>query len=149
MIIEQRKATQLVICCISAIVAVCMFGTGAKAAMLTNIEGTILVNQGNGFKPVVEAALLNPGDRIHADNGAAFVVYENNCSEKVGPHQTVLVLAEPPVCSLKDGAVASDVSEPAVLPGDAIAAGSLLAFGGGVAAALANSGGDVSPSVSP
>ena len=138
MIINRQKATRLPKCCISAIVATALFVTSAEAAVLTNIEGTILVDHGNGFKPVAGSALVVPGDRVHAANGATSVLYENNCSEKVGPNQTVLVLAEPPACSLKDGVIANDTTSD--FTADVFTAGSLLAFGGGVAAALASSG---------
>jgi hypothetical protein len=121
--------------------------TNAPGAALTNVEGSVQVDHGNGFKPVTEPVLLVPGDRVFGNTGAASFLYEDNCFEKMKPNQMVIVLAEPPACSLKDGGIANAPSDSPDLPADAFTAASLLAFGGGVAAALANSG--TGSSVSP
>ena len=144
MTIDRLKGTRLPKCCILAIVATIFGFTTTDGAQLTIIEGLVQIDHGNGFKPVVGSALALPGDRVRTGTGAAYLVYENNCSEKIGPGQTLVVLAVPPACSLKDGAIESDAS---ILPADAFTAGSLVAFGGGVAAALASSG--TGSSVSP
>ncbi len=136
MIIDLAKATTLPKCCISAIVTAALLVTGAEAAQLTNIQGAVLVDHGNGFIPVAGPVLLAPGDRVHAAAGVAYVVYDNNCSQKVAANQTVAVLAAPPACDLKDGVIANEASP---FPADALAVGGMLAVGG-VAAALASSG---------
>jgi hypothetical protein len=110
----------------------------AEAALLTNVEGAVFVNRGDGFKPVFGAVPIVAGDRVRAAAGSAVVVYDNGCSQKVGPNQTVLVYFASPCVSdggLRDGTSASDPS----------AAAALLAGGVGLAVGLATS----QPSVSP
>ena len=125
-----------------------LLAAGAQAALLTNIDGVILVNHGDGFKPVAEGASLEAGDRVRADAGSADVLYENGCSMKVAHKQTVVVLFMPPACrqgGLKDGVSAPDGSAFS-LPSEVIGAGVVLG-GDGLAVALSSSGNDLSGSV--
>src|SRR5208337_3216909 len=108
---QHRRGISLLRILIAQTAISALFAVGVQAALLTNIEGVILVNHGDGFKPVAEAASLVAGDRIRADAGSADVQYENGCSMKVGPNQTVVVLFTPPACGgggLKDGVSAGE-----------------------------------------
>ena len=127
-----------------------LLAAGAQAALLTNIDGVILVNHGDGFRPVAEGAILGSGDRVRAEAGSADVLYENGCSMRVTHKQTVVVLFAPPACgqgSLKDGVSAADGSAFG-MPSEVIGAGVVLG-GAGLAVALSSSGNNTVPGVSP
>jgi hypothetical protein len=126
-----------------------LLAAGAQAASLANIDGVILVNHGNGFKPVAEGAALASGDRVRAAAGSADVLYENGCSTKVAHKRTVVVLFTPPACgqrSLKDGVSAGGGSAFS-LPPEVIGAGVVLG-GAGLAVALSHSGSNTFPGAS-
>ena len=65
-----------------------LLAAGSQAAVLTNIEGVVQVNHGDGFKLASANAVLAPGDRVRAAAGSAAIQYENGCSMKVRPKQT-------------------------------------------------------------
>jgi hypothetical protein len=92
---------------VSAAVIAALFATNAAAVTLSNVEGTVSVNRGDGFQPASIGTALSSGDRVRASaSGSANIVYENCCSTRVGPSQVAVVLATPPACqgaSLKDG----------------------------------------------
>lgn len=132
---------------LSAAIMAALFATNVEAVTLSNVEGAITVNHGDGFQPASMGAALSSGDRVRAAaSGSANIVYENGCSTRVGPHQVVVVLAAPPVCqgaSLKDGPAVA----PAAVASDTLVAGGLI-VGTGVGLAIALSNNDNS-SVSP
>lgn len=135
-IVKPRRAARRAY--ISAILAAALLSANAQAALLTNIEGAVFVNHGDGFRPAAVGLPLVPGDRVRAGIGSADIVYDNGCAARVEPHQVVVVLSEPPVCNgggLKDGvavAPADDSIDPIII-------GGLLAGGAaGLAVALSN-----------
>ena len=125
----------------SAAFIVGMVATSAEGALLTNIQGAVFVNSGNGFIPVTAGTSVNPGARIRVGAGAAEIFYENGCSQKVGSDQMVMVPSAPPCAgSLKDGGdTAAVASSDFTLP-DTVTAGALLAAGAGLAIGIANEG---------
>jgi hypothetical protein len=89
----------------------------AQAAVLTNIEGAVSLNSGNGFLPASIGSSLTPGDLVRTGNGSVTIVYDNGCLTQLGPHQVAVVLFTPPACNggLKDGAAIA-AAEPEMNP---------------------------------
>jgi len=134
---EMRRMPRTLI---SAAVVSALLATSAQAAVLANVDGAVSVNDGGGFQPATEGAVLAAGERIRTGNGSAEIVYDNGCSMKVGPQQAVAVLSSPPPCngaSLKDGLVAApaETSAPVLLGGLIVVGGAI-----GLAVALSSSG---------
>jgi len=130
---------------ISAAVIVALF-TNAQAAELSNIEGVVSVNSGNGFHPASIGSSLAPGDRVRTSEGSANILYDNGCSTKVGPQQVAIVYSEPPACNvggLKDGVVVAPAEPPAGAP----FLGGLIVVGGAVGLAVALAGSREKPPV--
>ncbi|MGO9485294.1 MAG: hypothetical protein ACLPX9_12020 [Rhodomicrobium sp.] len=115
---------------ISIALVASLAATSAQAALLTNVEGGVSVDRGYGFAPAGASSVIAPGVRIRTGEGSADIVYENGCTVKVAPGQTVIVLGSPPPCREAAGAPAGGVSENALYLGGA------LAVGGGAAAAI-------------
>lgn len=118
---------------ISIAVIAGLLTTNAEAALLTNTEGSVTVNHGDGFQPAQTGAVIIPGDRVRTGQGSADIVYDNGCVVRVGPQQMVAVLVTPPVCSgggLKD-AIVEDTGPSTGL----LLVGGLL-IGGGIAGGI-------------
>ncbi len=117
---------------ISVAVIAALMASSAQAALLTNVQGTVTVNQGNGYIPAASGSVVAPGDRVRVGEGSAGIVYENGCAQTVGPGQTVLVLYAAPDCNggLKDGAAVETG-----VPTETLVIGGLV-VGGAVAAAV-------------
>ena len=131
----QKKKSRIPRAFISTAVIAALFATNAQAAELSNIEGVVSVNSGNGFHPASIGSSLTPGDRVRTDNGSADIVYGNGCSTRVGPQQVAVVLSAPPPCNgggLKDGVAV----EPAG-PSAPLILGGLVVVGGAVGLAVA------------
>ena len=94
---------KLIFSLVSTFVVAC----SAQAARLTDIEGTVLVNTGEGFQEVIGKATVSPGDRVLVrGKGRAQIDYGAGCVTKVLDNQTVVVAAKPtcnvtPVTSAK------------------------------------------------
>ena len=130
--------------------------------MLSNVEGTVFVNHGDGFQPASTGTALSSGDRVRVgSSGAVNIVYENGCSTRVGPSQVAVVLATPPSCQgarLKDGGLvvgagvgigdgapaAGGIGTETLLVG-----GLVVAAGVGIAVAVSNNNNSNSNQVSP
>ena len=121
---------------ISIAVITALLASNAEAALLTNVQGTVTVNRGDGFVPAGPAgttAVLAPGDRVRAETGSADIVYDNGCTVTLGAGQMVAVLYAAPDCSggLKDGAASSSgISTSTLLIGGVVVAGGI---GAGIA----------------
>ncbi len=138
--------------CVSAAVIAAMFASSAEAVMLSNVEGTVSVNHGDGFQPASAGTALASGDRVRVGSGGSVnIVYENGCSTRVGPSQVAVVLATPPSCQgarLKDGGLVVGAGVgigdglkdgPAGIGTDTLIAGGLIVGAGvGIAVALSN-----------
>jgi hypothetical protein len=125
---------------ISSVVIASLIATYAEAARLTNVQGSVIVNRGDGFQPAQGGAPVAPGDRVRVNEGSAEILYENGCAVRVGPGQMVAVLYTPPACKgtstesasgLKDGPSSSSMTYVY------IGGGILLAAGAGAGIALA------------
>ena len=125
--------------CMSAAVVAALFATSAQAVTLSNVEGAVSINRGDGFQPASLGTSLSAGDRVRAGASSSVnILYENGCSARVGPNQVVAVLATAPVCqggSMKDGPALA----PAAFGFDPLLAGGLVVGAGvGLAVALSN-----------
>ena len=70
-----------------------------QLAMLSNVDGKILVNKGKGFISAKSGMALQPGDRIVAlDGSRAAVVYPDGCVTKLGEN-SLLALDKSATCS--------------------------------------------------
>src|SRR6516164_488956 len=83
---------------ISSVVIASLIATGAEAARLANVQGSVIVNRGDGFQPAQGGTVIAPGDRVRVNQGSAEIVYDNGCVVKVGSGQMVAVLYTPPAC---------------------------------------------------
>ena len=103
--------------------------TNAEAALLTNIQGSVFLNHGDGFQPAAGGAVIIPGDRVRTGEGSADIVYDNGCAVKIGPRQMVAVLVAAPEC--KGGGLKDAIVEDGG-PSTLLVVGGLL-IGGGIA----------------
>jgi hypothetical protein len=108
---------------------------GAHAAYLENIQGTMLVNSGGGFKAVTGRVELNTGDRVEAVNGSAEIVYDRCRSVMVEKGQVLLVLANETKGSCTGG-YKDGVAPAETLPDGLLLIGGLAAGGTGLGIAL-------------
>jgi hypothetical protein len=83
---------------ISSMVIASLIATSAQAALLSNVQGSVIVNRGDGFQPAQGGTSIAPGDRVRVIAGSAEIVYENGCVVKLGQGQMVAVLNTPPAC---------------------------------------------------
>jgi hypothetical protein len=109
----------------------------SHGATLSNVEGAVSVNQGNGFVPAVNGATAGPGDRVRTQKGSSVkIVYENGAVVNVGPIQVVLVRSTPP-------AGARGIANPAIEASPEfsplLAGGLFIGAGAGLVTALSNS----------
>jgi hypothetical protein len=123
---------------IAVVLFVSLAASGAQAALLTNVQGMVTVNHGYGYEPAGDGRMIGPGDRVHAGEGSADIVYENGSTVKVRSGQTVIVRSTAPAST--DGSQTPDAG--------IYAAGGMLATGG-VAAAIVFSEGNSSAPASP
>ena len=114
---------------ISAASIAILLTTNVQAVVLSDLEGGVSVNHGDGFQPASIGFPLAPGDMVRTSDGFAVIQYENGCSTRLGPQEVRIVFIEPPVCNgggLKDGVVttAPGAAEPGL---DPLLAGGLVA----------------------
>jgi hypothetical protein len=90
----------------AALVCVGCAGSAASAASLEAIAGTVLVNKGQGFRPVTGRTEIGGGDAVMANaGGSAEIVYQDGCRSRVEPGRVVAVASTPRNGSLKDAPV--------------------------------------------
>jgi hypothetical protein len=146
--------------CVSIAAITAMFASSVEAVTLSNAEGAVYVNHGDGFQPAGAGTALSSGDRVRVGSGGSVnIVYENGCSTRVGSSQVTVVLATPPSCQgarLKDGGLVVGAGVgigdglkdgPTGFGTDTLIAGGLV-VGAGVGIAVAVSNND-NNSVSP
>ena len=125
---------------VAAISAFALFAASAQAAVLTNIQGQVSVNTGQGFKPAGPTVDVKPGDRIMTgQGGTAQIDYSETCITSVAADTVVIVQANPPCAPTTTGQV-----DPATPPtgNNVLIIGGLVVAGGAIAAlALGNGGG--------
>jgi hypothetical protein len=72
-----------------------MMSSVASAASIDEIQGVVLVNQGQGFKRLAGPVGVPPGVRVMANpGGSATIFYDNGCREPVEPGVIVTVKSE-------------------------------------------------------
>ncbi len=78
---------------LGAIVAAILMLNGTSwAASVGGIQGDVLINQGDGFKPVSQSVTLKPGDTVIANpGGRARVMCDNGAQIVVEPGSVVTV----------------------------------------------------------
>jgi hypothetical protein len=71
---------------------------GQSVAILDEINGKVLVNQGENFVPGVEGQALNAGDRVMASKSAnARIVFGKDCQTDVKAN-TIVTIPEHSIC---------------------------------------------------
>lgn len=66
--------------------------SSAEAALLSNVDGNVLVKKGRGYRKVSKTTRLKPGDRVFVrGEGSARVTYGANCSRTVVTNQAFVV----------------------------------------------------------
>ncbi len=81
-----------------AVVITCTIASAAHAARLTEVDGNVLVNKGEGFLEVNGATAVSAGDRILVrGKGTAKIDYGDGCVKKISANQTAVVTSKP-VC---------------------------------------------------
>lgn len=83
-----------------AVAMALLLAPAAEAALLSNIQGTVLVSSGGGFRPASGPIMIAAGDSVRTVDGSADIVYDNGCSTRVGPRQTAVVAYATPSCGL-------------------------------------------------
>ena len=68
-------------------------------ATITDTDGKVLVNQGEGFAPATEGQRLKPGDRVMAQKGAdADIKFDDQCPLDVSQN-TIVTIPEKSPCA--------------------------------------------------
>jgi len=100
-----------------------------QLAMLSNVDGKILVNKGKGFISAKSGMALQPGDRVVALDGArAAVVYPDGCVTKLGEN-SLLALDKSATCST--AAVKTGGAQQPLRYAQAMGGGTMTDAGGG------------------
>ena len=91
----------------------------ARAALLQDISGNVVVNRGEGFEPVKGSVELATGDQVVVGpGGTATLSYGGGCNVPVAPEAVVSVSAKAPCLPAKSGqVVGQQVPTQAVNPG--------------------------------
>jgi hypothetical protein len=108
----------------------------AEAALLSNVQGAVTVDQGDGFKPALGGAAVSPGDRIRVASGSADIVYDNGCAVHVGAGQVVAIQYNPPSCGGGSSSSGSLKDPPSETPVMLYVGGGLLLAGGAAAGVI-------------
>ena len=129
---------------LNSVVAMSLFAASISPAWadgevveISEMQGKVLVNAGNGYAPVPDMALLNEGDTVMVgDDGSAIIVYiDSKCRVRL-PARTVTTISLPDPCNsaaIPPASGASLASQPLVWVG----LGALV-FAGGIAYLVAN-----------
>jgi hypothetical protein len=82
-----------------------------NSAVLSNVNGKVLVNQGKGFVPANVNMALSPGDRVFVgEKSSALVAYEN-CSVMVDKPAVVSIKSKFDCASQLNGTVIQPVAD--------------------------------------
>lgn len=77
-------------------VAAILLATPSMAAVVSNVSGTVQVNQGNGFRTIPGSSEVKSGNVVRTgSNSSATVYYENGCALSIGENQTVTIQNDP------------------------------------------------------
>lgn len=86
---------------------------GAGAASLSGVQGEVLVDAGQGPKPVTGAANLGVGNTVIAQNGSAKLTYPDGCAVNIDPGASVTIGEKSP-CAAQAGIQTGQVAPAAV-----------------------------------
>ncbi len=91
---------------------------GTSQASITAVNGTVLVNQGQGFRPAAPGLLLHAGDRvIISAQGGARLMYAGGCGVNLAPGSMATIGALAPCkVGLRRAGVVSGQSDDSALP---------------------------------
>lgn len=131
----------------TAIVAALMFGAGATAhaATVAPLEGTVLINTGDGFAPINGPVDVPPGALVTVEPGGhAEITYEQGCSFEVLPGSVAQVTEGSP-CRGGERMTDSGASGAGSSLNPIVIVGGVVAVGG-IAALALSGGGDDGPS---
>ena len=82
---------------LSALLSTSFVCASASAATLTPERGEVLINRGDGFRPVTKTTAVVPGDQIMANpRGKGHVQFLPTCQVIVEPGSIFVVPSEPP-----------------------------------------------------
>ena len=71
--------------------------SAAFGAVVQTVEGTVSLNQGNGYKRVAQTVFANSGDLVMASpGGSGKIVYADRCEVEVKPGTVVAVREQSP-----------------------------------------------------
>jgi hypothetical protein len=124
--------------------------TGAQAAVIDNMSGTVRVSQGRGFQPATIGTQLVPGDSVMAGRkSTAQIKYGDGCVVDLLPNEMMVIKAKAPcrpgdknmkAQEIVDGSLCGTSFNPlenrCVLIG-----GAFVLVAGGIGAAVGTSGG--------
>ena len=127
----------------TALIMMSFFTASAHAALLTNIQGPVSVNRGNGFQRVTAPTQVQPGDRVMVgNNGKAEIFYDSVCFNNLDAGKTIIVPQGVP-CNTQ--AAAGQAASAGGIGSTALVVGGVVLVAGGVGLAIANSGGSKKP----
>ena len=87
------------------VLAATFFVTSASAATVIAEQGQVLVNEGSGFKLLVQPTVVQPGAQVMANpRGTASVEFPDGCVVKVEPGMVLTVEVQSP-CKPRGGHV--------------------------------------------
>ena len=120
---------------LTALIMMSFLAANAHAAQLTNIQGQVFVNRGDGFKQVTGPTQVNPGDRVLAGaNGKAQVFYDGSCFNNVGAGQAIIIpQGQPCAPAAEQTATTGGIGTTTLVVG-----GLVVAVGAGVAIAASS-----------
>lgn len=95
----MKKSIVLALCATSiGFAALVSAQEGTGVAILDEVKGSVLVNQGEKFVPSTEGQSLNAGDRLMVTKtGSATLVFGNGCSTEV-KGGTMVTIPERSIC---------------------------------------------------
>lgn len=94
-----RITSLTLLACLASSMAFAQSEAPRASAVLVDLQGSILVNEGEQFLAATEGLPLSSGDRVMAlENSTALLRYEDGCDVKVEP-ETVVTLTEGSPCA--------------------------------------------------
>ncbi len=124
---------------VTSLALVAIVSSSAQSAQLINIQGDVLVNKGDGYKPVIYNVVVSPGDRVLVVEGSVEIVYENGFIQTLGHGQVALVVANPaaPAVASQVALVVANPAAPAVANAPPSFSGKTLLIGGLIVSGIA------------
>ena len=94
LVMRSVRLSSAIICAVASVLALSL---PASAASVTKIRGPVSINHGGGFIPISGGVTASPGDAVMAGpSGAAEIVYNDGCREKVDAGSVVRVAETSP-----------------------------------------------------